>query len=256
MVLANLANGGAGALESLLGWWRLAGVDVLVDDTPRDWLRPEPVRPPSLTPEPAGQARQPVPHPAPQPTQPALAPLPASFSELEERLCDPAFLPTLGSARVAAQGDPSSGVLILTDMPSTTDIESGTLLSGPEGRLFDAMLNAIGLSRESVHLAPVLPGRSPDGDIDPRLHAEAVRFALHRIALARPSALLLLGDATSRALCGTNLSRSRNDNPIVHHDSGQVSAIATFHPRFLIRHPARKADSWRNLLKLVELLRQ
>jgi DNA polymerase len=26
--------------QSLLAWWREAGVDLLIDETPRDWLRP------------------------------------------------------------------------------------------------------------------------------------------------------------------------------------------------------------------------
>lgn len=240
-MLANLANGGAGALESLLEWWRLAGVDVLVDDTPRDWLRVAP---------PAEMPRSPA-----TPTVPAAPTLPDSLSALDERLCAPDFLPLLGNARLAGSGDTASGIMILTDMPDPGDLDAGQLFAGPVGRLLDAMLAAIGLSREQVHVAPVLPGRSADGNIDPAVHAEAVRLAAHRVTLAGPRAVLLFGDATTRAMCGTNLAETRNSNPALNHVSGQVSAIATFHPRFLLQHPARKADAWKDLRRLLELSR-
>lgn len=240
-MLANLANGGAGALESLLEWWRLAGVDVLVDDTPRDWLR---AVPPAETPR-----------AAPAAAVPAAPALPESISALDELLSAPDFLPMLGHARLAGSGDPASGIMILTDMPDPGDFDAGQLFAGPAGRLLDAMLAAIGLTRGHVHLAPVLPGRSADGNIDPAIHAEAVRLAAHRVTLAGPRVVLLFGDATTRAMCGTNLAEIRNGNPALNHVSGQVSAIASFHPRFLLQHPARKADAWKDLRRLVELSR-
>lgn len=242
-MLGNLTNGGAGAFESALDWWRLAGVDVLVDDTPRDWLRtvPPPMAPARSD---AGGAVR------------AMDQLPQNLAELVGVLTGPDLLPELGPRRVAPAGDAASGVMLMTDMPDIADLEGGTLFSGKPGQLLDAMLAAIGLDREAIYIASLFPARpmgSP-GDYGP--DSRIARFARHHIQLARPKAVLLMGDATTRALCGTSLAEARQDARTLNHDRGSSSAIATFHPRFLIQQPARKADAWRDLRRFVELLRR
>lgn len=53
--------------------------------------------------------------------------------------------------RVKPFGTPSAKITIITDMPEQGDAESGALLSGEVGRLFDRMLAAIGLTRDAVY---------------------------------------------------------------------------------------------------------
>lgn len=235
---ANLANDGAGALESALSWWRLAGVDVLVDDSPRDWLRPQP----AVVPQAPSAA------PTPQPDT-----LPATLPDFQQWLQLPENLPFLGARRIAPQGDPAAPFMLLTDQPDAEDIESEALFSGAAGRLLDAMLHAIGLDRSRIYIAGLLPGQSPvpreDGP-----DSEIARIVRHHIGLIRPKALLLMGDATVRALSGTGFARARGGKLDLNHGSGTCPGIATFHPRFLLRHPAMKADAWADLRRFSEYL--
>jgi DNA polymerase len=64
--------------------------------------------------------------------------------------------------------------------------------------------------------------------------------------------MLILGDATSRALIGSNVMEARQELRDIAHDTGSLRAIATFHPRFLLQRPAAKALAWQDL----QLLRQ
>jgi DNA polymerase len=63
-----------------------------------------------------------------------------------------------------------------------------------------------------------------------------------------------MGDATTRALIGTNLVKARGTRHVLNHKGGTLSAIATFHPRFLLSQPARKAEAWADLRLFLECL--
>ena len=55
------------------------------------------------------------------------------------------------------------GLLIITDVPGSDDDASGNILSGPTGELMDKMLAAIGLSRDTVSILPMVFWRTPGG---------------------------------------------------------------------------------------------
>lgn len=238
-VRVGISQDGADALRSMVSWWQLAGVDVMVDDVPRHWLR-------AL----ASPAREAPPAP------PSLAPdrLAPTLEALVSWLRSAEIFPTLGTQRPAPTGTIASGLMLLTDMPDTEDMVDGSLVSGAAGRLLDAMLGAIGRDRTASYLAALAPGRPATGRIDPGLESELTRIARHHVALARPRALLLLGDATIRAFTGMNLAQARGLIHSINLDGFTVPAIATFHPRFLLQQPARKADAWADLRMLMEIL--
>lgn len=224
---------GAAATLSALRWWHDAGVDMLVDEQPRDWLAP---------------ARAPAPEAAP--TAPAGDALPGTLAALAAWLADPQTFAPLGSRRFAATGDPAGGLMLVTDMPERED--RAALMEGAAGRLLDAMLGAIGRDRGSVYLAPLAPGRPASGRID-RALAPSLAVALRRhVALAQPRLVLLLGEQPAAALLDQPFAAARGRLHILNHDGGTVRALATFHPRFLLEHPVCKADAWADLRLLLE----
>lgn len=233
-----ISQDGADALRSLVGWWQLAGVDVTVDDMPRQWLR-----------APAGPAID-----APVRPSPAPGKLPATLDAFVSLLLSSDTIPSLGNQRPAPSGTVASGLMLLTDMPDPEDMVAGTLVSGTAGRLLDAMLRAIGQDRAAAYLAALAPGRPATGRIDDSLEGELARLARHHVTLARPRALLLLGDATIRAFTGMNLAQARGSIHGINLDGLTVPAVATFHPRFLLQQPACKADAWADLRMLMEIL--
>jgi len=224
---------------SMLDWWRTAGVDVLVQDAPRDWLRRS--------------------VPAPAPVQDGVAPvaarsdrMPATIAEVHARLAtDPEF----GEGRrVAPFGAPHGGLTIFVDMPEQADLDAGALLSGQLGQLFDRMLAAIGRDRASAYVAPLSPTRPIGGRVAPSAIGQLAPFALHHAVLAAPRALLLAGEAASRAFLGIGHVEARGRVHEINHGQAKLTAIATIHPRDLLRNAGRKADAWRDLRLLIEVL--
>jgi len=237
-VRAGLANTDGSNITSALGWWELAGVDTLVDDVPRNWFQAAP---------------EATAAPAPVAVPPVEARFPGDLQGLVQWLMDPSNLPALGPSRIAPAGSTASGLMILADTPDADDHNAGALLSGNGGKLFDRMLAAIGFARADVYLASLVPARQPGGLLDSAIEAELGEIARRHIALAKPKALLLLGDTTTRALIGTNLPQARGVKHALNLKGGTTQAVATFHPRFLLTQPARKADAWADLRLFLEL---
>ncbi|WP_239018159.1 uracil-DNA glycosylase family protein [Sphingomonas flavalba] len=223
---------------SLLAWWREAGVDTLVGETPFAWLAP-----PERTSENKGNGEDAAAARAP-------TPLPGSIAALDAWLAGGDDVPgaAWGTTRIAAAGDPAAALMIVTGQPEPGDAGEGRLFGGALGQLFDRMLAAIGQTRESVYLAPIAPVRAPGGTVAPEVMERLGAIMRHRIALAGPKRVLVLGNAASRALLGTELRAARGSIRALKHGAGTVEAVASFPPRMLLEHPAAKAEAWKDLL--------
>jgi DNA polymerase len=234
----------AAEIASLLSWWQEAGVNVLVDEQARNWLAP-------VERAPAPIART---APAAPMAKSAAAELPASLAEFQAWLATSADISVPVAARIAPAGDIASGLMLLTDLPEAEDMEAGQIMSGPVGKLFERMMAAIGRDRASIYLASMAPGRTAGGYVDPASAALFTRLARHHVSVAKPRLLLLLGEAPARAMLGLGFVEARGRVHAIDLPGGAVRAIATFHPRTLIQHPAQKARAWADLQLLMKTL--
>ena len=175
---------------STLDWWQEAGVDCLVEDAPRDWLtaEPEPFAPPAPVVARRADAA-PIAPVAPAPA--ALSDDHAAFTAWRTS-ADAPEAPWRGIA-IAASGPIDAPVMVLVDCPDADDGEAGVLMAGQVGALFDRMLAAIGLSRETVHLASVCAKRPVAGRMPREIEARLTEIARHQVGLAAPETAAVPG---------------------------------------------------------------
>jgi DNA polymerase len=232
------------AAESLQQWWTDAGVDTLVGEIPRDWLRAaeKPVQ--ASGPSPSGAPAAPA----------AEAELPGQLNLFQAWLQSSETLSFAAPAapRVCPSGDPAAGLMILTDMPAAEDCASGNLLSGRAGRLFDRMLAAIGRDRASIYLAAMSCLRAPSGRLTGEPAQRCATLARHHLGLAAPRAVLILGDDAARALLGLGVTEGRGRWHEVQTHSGPIRALVSLSPDHLLLHPRHKAAAWADLQMLAE----
>lgn len=230
-------------IASAVEWWRDAGIDALVDEAPRDWF--------------AAPAAQPAPKKgvANQPAAPVVAALPATLDAFLAWRTGP-DAPEAGwngGAALSAQGSPSADLMILIDTPEREDV--ARLLDGAAGRLFDRMLAAIGRTRDDIYLASLCCVRPLAGRVAPEAEERLAEIARHYVALVAPKRLLILGNATSRALLAADATRARGSLHQINHSpaikAAMTVAVASFHPRLLLERPAQKAEAWRDLHLLI-----
>lgn len=216
------------AIASALEWWADAGVDVLVEDVPRDWFA----------------------KPAPRVASTTMAPdaLPATCEAFAAWRMGP-DAPEAGWSGVsfAASGPVDARLMVLVDCPDRDDGDAGALLSGRTGALFDRMLAAVGLTRETVHIAAVCAKRPLGGRLPPETAARLSEIVRHQVELSTPERLLLLGNATSRAMLGIDHAEAAGKLQPINLKNGTVQAVASHHPRALLERPACKAEAWRDL---------
>ncbi len=214
-----LATNETQALQALLDYYRACGVDCALDDEPRDRFAdsarapsPPPLQenrspaPPareSRAPAPAGRASAPM---FPQEAARVAEQAAASARTLEELRENLAAFEGLGVGVKARHflfscGAHGAPLMALDYAPGDAEESGGAAFCGPEGRLLDAMLAAIGQSRESAYYAYFSPWRPPGGQaFAPHVAAALAPFARRHIELAQPKAVLLLGDVAKTLL--------------------------------------------------------
>ncbi|MBK5264782.1 MAG: uracil-DNA glycosylase [Alphaproteobacteria bacterium] len=230
-------------IGNLLGWWQLAGVDTLVSDSGHGWLTP-------VEPAKSVAAAATTDHASPQ----SFGEMPTSLPEFLSWLKTSPDVPEAAWAnnRILPEITQPRDVMVISDMPDAEDMQADALFSSGVGRLLDAMLGAIGLDRGAIYLCSLASARPPGGMFDPASVERLAHIMRRHISLAAPKTLLLLGDKTSRALLTADAPEAKGKLQLLNHDRGTVAAIATFHPRFLMRQPAAKAECWSDLQMLLK----
>jgi uracil-DNA glycosylase family 4 len=153
---------------------------------------------------------------------------------------------------VFAEGDPSSGLLLIGDAPGADEDRSGMPFAGAPGAYLDRMLSSIGLERASLLLSPLIPWRPP-GDRPPSAAELAIclPFLLRLVALTAPRRLVLLGPLAARAILGQAGSRRRPRgawlDAAIPGRSQELPALPTFGPRELMRNPRDRRSAWADL---------
>ncbi len=263
------------ALEALLRWYVAMGVDAVIGDTARDCFaqghdRPGPAFPATAAPSLARVAeradgRTSLPLAAPASAEALIRraeELAAAAATLEQLAAAWAALPGCGLAATAtgmifAAGTPGSRVMLVGGAPDSDDERGAQAFAGGKGRLLDAMLRAIGLTREEVYLANVVPWRPPGNRVPTPLELSlCLPFARRQIALAAPSLLVCLGERAAQPLLGSRepASRLRGRWVSFEGEATTVKTLVTFSLDYLLKQPLGKRRAWADLLMIADAL--
>jgi uracil-DNA glycosylase family 4 len=226
---------GIAEARSALAWWLEAGVDVAVQEQPRDWLKPASAKPQ------ASVEQQP-----PNVAQPSHE----TLSDLQHWLASSVQLPfaSATSQRVMPQGPENAAIMLLSEAPALEDFAAAQPIGGDSWELAKRMLAAIRIPVEQAYSASLSCFHAPGSKMSPADREACAEIARRHIRLVKPKRLLLFGDGPSQALLGKPLPQARGH---VHKIEG-VRTVATFHPRALINQPSNKSLAWKDLLLLME----
>jgi DNA polymerase len=251
----------AAATESLLAFWRDAGVDACFGDAPVDRTHVEP--PPAvkavakataaITPavdasDALAEARRLA---AGADTMEALGQAIAAFEGCPLR--------GLGARQsVFARGNPEGEVLVIGEAPGAEEDERGQPFVGKAGQLLDRMLKEAGLEGR-VFITNTVFWRPP-GNRTPTPAEQAVcaPFVERAFALLKPKVVLLVGAASSKSILavdeGIMKLRGRWREWRLAEGGVSAPALPTLHPAFLLRQPMAKRQAWADMLALAARL--
>lgn len=252
------------AAESLLAFWRDAGVDSCYLDAPIDHTHLAPPAPvqaiakatASIAPRPSGvdggdalaDARR-------------LAAGAATLQDLAAAIAAFEGCPLRGmgaTQSVFARGDANAPVLIVGEGPGAEEDRQGQPFVGKAGQLLDRMLDAAGLTGK-VFITNTVFWRPPGNRTpSPQEQAVCAPFVERTFTLLKPKVVLLLGAAAAKSVLQTDegIMRLRGQWKEWRLAEGAISAPAlpTLHPAFLLRQPQAKRQVWADLLDVASRL--
>ena len=264
------------AARELLAFYLEAGADALLGEEPVDRFAGEEAAPSVAAP--AVEAPAPGPAIAPRPrvsTERPAAPPPqaapafpdvaitdartqaraaASLEELRRILAG--FGAASSSGTPSSWCSPTAGkqarVMFVGEAPGRDEDQEGLPFVGRSGKLLDLMLKAIGLDRTSVYIANVIPWRPPGNRTPtPQETQICLPFIRRQIELADPDVLVCLGDPSSQTPARLHRRHHEVARPLARPTGparGEIRAIATLHPAYLLRQPLQKRLAWRDFL--------
>ncbi len=236
---SSLADQFAAAID----WWRDAGVDHDWIDSPQSWTVPTVLKVAQIDDAQASAAAASTPPPA----EPDRSEWPSKREDFAPWWLESEWLDSAArSNRVAPRGSAGAELMIMVPEPEPDDVEM--LLSGPQGRLLDAMLAAWGVDAGAVYRASLLPRPIPHADWAALAARGLGELACHHIALAAPKRLIVFGSHIL-PLLGHNPAINPANSPQINHGSSNIPILAMRDLAVLLERPRWKGGAWQSLLE-------
>src|SRR5262245_55201997 len=158
---------------------------------------------------------------------------------------------------VFADGNPAAKVMLVGEAPGADEDRMGLPFVGVSGQLLDRMMAAIGLDRTGFYITNVCFWRPPGNRKPTDLELVAQKpFVERHIELVAPKILVLVGAAAAQGLLNTTEGITRLRGRWFQYTLGEsgptIPALPIFHPAYLLRQPAQKRETWRDLIKVKE----
>ena len=161
--------------------------------------------------------------------------------------CDACPLHLTRTQGVPGVGDRNADWLIVGEAPGADEDAKGEPFVGQAGKLLDAMLAAIDLTRgRNVYIANVLKSRPPGNrNPAPKEIAACLPYLQRQIELIQPRIIFAVGRFAAQALLDTEEPIGRLRGRVHHYRD--IPVVVSYHPAYLLRSPAEKAKSWEDL---------
>lgn len=154
---------------------------------------------------------------------------------------------------VFGDGSPNAKLVFVGEAPGYDEDLQGLPFVGQAGKLLTKMIEAMGLSRESVYICNVLKCRPPENrPPEPGEVTVCKGYLLRQIEAISPRVICCLGRHAACALLETEDPISKIRGRQI--DFKGIVLIPTFHPAYLLRNPSSKKEVWEDLKKIKRIL--
>jgi DNA polymerase len=221
--------------------------------------------------EPKPVLSQPPPLPLPGDTAvpaaaPALSPKDkaAAFAELRQRATACVRCPKLVAARknvVFGVGNIDAQLMFVGEAPGADEDSQGEPFVGKAGQLLTRIIQAMGLTRDSVYIGNILkcrpdtPGQtSGNRKPTPEEMQTCIPYLHEQIDLIRPEVIVALGATAVEGLLGKTLGITRLRGQWRTYRG--IPLMPTYHPAYLLRNQSlgEKRRVWEDMLQVMEKL--
>lgn len=255
------------SLEAILSWYLVCGVDEVIGEEPQNWFTKKPPSPSevtgllhvekSKTSYVLGSTVPSVNGDAAVQSAYTLSKAANTVAELRALLqkFDGCPLKKTATSLVFGDGNPKARVLFIGDGPGAEEDRQGVPFFGPSGKLLDQMLASISIERSDIYISNTVFWRPP-GNRSPTTQeiATCMPFVERLIEIINPKILVAVGGLAVTSLLGETQGVGRLRGKWFSYSTARlpapIQATALFHPAYLLRTPARKRETWRDMLAI------
>jgi DNA polymerase len=180
----------------------------------------------------------------------------AAFAALRTRVLACVKCPNLAASRKAVVfgvGNIDSPLMFVGEAPGADEDEQGEPFVGKAGQLLTKMIEAMGLSRDTVYICNTVKCRPPNNrNPEPDELSSCEPFLVGQLAAIKPEVIVTLGKFAAQALLRdqTAISRLRGN----WREYQGIPTMPTFHPAYLLRSPGEKGKVWSDLQLVMKKL--
>ncbi len=151
---------------------------------------------------------------------------------------------------VFGDGNPKARLVFVGEAPGADEDKQGIPFVGRAGKLLTQMIEAMGLQRQDVYICNVVKCRPPDNRKPEDDEVSTCSpYLLRQLDVIEPKVLVCLGAVAAQTLLETTRGISQFRGEWM--DWRGHKLMATYHPAYLLRNPAAKADVWKDLQKVM-----
>jgi uracil-DNA glycosylase len=167
--------------------------------------------------------------------------------------CTRCKLHTTRNKIVFGDGNPKAELVFVGEGPGRDEDAQGLPFVGRAGKLLTQMIEAMGLERSDVYICNVVKCRPPENRLpEPDEIKTCSPFLLRQLDTIAPKVIVCLGACSAQTLLETNRGISHFRGQWLEFRGRKL--MATYHPAYLLRNPAAKADVWKDLQKVMAVL--
>ncbi len=164
--------------------------------------------------------------------------------------CTRCKLHTTRNKIVFGDGNPKAQLVFVGEGPGRDEDAQGLPFVGRAGKLLTQMIEAMGLQRQDVYICNVVKCRPPENRLpEPDEIKTCSPFLMRQLDAIAPKVIVCLGACSAQTLLETNRGISHFRGQWL--DFRGRKLMATYHPAYLLRNPAAKADVWKDLQKVM-----
>jgi uracil-DNA glycosylase len=188
----------------------------------------------------------------------------AAFADLRQRAMACAKCPHLASSRknvVFGVGSTDAELMFIGEAPGADEDDQGEPFVGKAGQLLTKIIQAMGLTRETVYIGNILkcrpdtPGQAAGNrKPTPEEMKTCIPYLHEQIDLIRPKVIVALGATAVEGLLGKTIGITKlRGNWRTYRG---IPLMPTYHPAYLLRNqaPSEKRRVWEDMLQVMERL--
>jgi uracil-DNA glycosylase len=188
----------------------------------------------------------------------------AAFADLRQRAMTCVKCPHLASSRknvVFGVGSPDAELMFIGEAPGADEDDQGEPFVGKAGQLLTRIIQAMGLTRETVYIGNILkcrpdtPGQAAGNrKPSPEEMKTCIPYLHEQIDLIRPKVIVALGATAVEGLLGKTIGITKLRGSWKTYRGTPL--MPTYHPAYLLRNqaPSEKRRVWEDMLQVMERL--